>query len=281
MPAALVENSYGKSRVRLVKVVRRGSTHDLHELTLDIALSGDFAAAHTEGDNRLVLPTDTMKNTVYALARDHAADPIEPFALLLARHFIGELPLVTRARVRITAGRWERALVRGRPHRHTFVKVEPETSTCLASVDPAAEAIESGVRDLVILKTAGSAFSGFQRDRYTTLAETEDRILGTAVSANWCYETLDAAFGECRQAIRTALIETFAEHSSRSVQHTLYAMGQRALEECPAIVRIHLSLPNRHCLLVDLTPFGLENAREIFVPVDEPHGLIEATLERS
>lgn len=273
-------NRYGKSLVRVMKVSREGGRHDLRELTVNIGLEGEFKAAHTEGDNAAVLPTDTMKNTVYAMARDHAIDSIESFALVLARHFVSTVPHIDRARVEIIETLWQRIISLGTPHPHTFQRAAGEAPTCTVTVEREAEFVASGLRGLVILKTAQSGFSGFLRDKYTTLKETDDRLLGTSVTATWPLDPR-ADFKAARIAVRAALIDTFAAHDSLSVQQTLYAMGEAALDACREIDEITLSLPNKHCLLVDLSPFGMTNPNEVFLPIDEPHGLIEATIRRA
>ena len=286
--AMLTQNNYGKSRVRMVKVSRdaRSRRHNVAEISVDIALEGDFGAVHVDGDNRLCLPTDTMKNTVYALGKDHPIETIESFALHLALHFVTRNPQVSSARVRISRTSWERLSVRGREHAHTFTKGSEERETCEVALRRGrtpAISISGGIEGLVILKSTDSAFSGYQKDEFTTLPEVRDRIFATSMTAVWQFAGKHperADFGGARETIRRALVETFAAHKSESVQHTLFAMGQAALKACRAVKSIRLSMPNKHCLLINLKPFGMENNNEIFVPTDEPHGLIEATIER-
>ena len=269
----LAWNRYGKSRVRLVKVRRGAATHDVVDLTLDIQLEGAFDAVYVDGDNASCHATDTMKNTVYALARQDSMDHAERFALRLADHFIAK-PAVARVRVTLAEHPWTRL------GPHAFVQPGGETWTAVVTRDRQRVEIVSGLTNLVVLKTADSAFSAFSRDEYTTLPETEDRILATSITASWTYQSADVDFST-RQRIRAALVDTFAAHVSRSVQHTLYAMGEAALAACADITAITLALPNRHHLLVDLEPFGLDNPNEIFVATEEPFGLIEATVRRS
>lgn len=282
MAVVLGQNNYGKSRVRLMKVSRDGVRHLVTELSVDIALEGDFEAIHLRGDNAKCLPTDTMKNTVYALGKGHPLDTIEGFALHLASHFVEQTAPVTAARVRIAQVPWERVSIDGKAHPHTFSKGSEERQTCEVRVEKSGKvSVAGGIRSLILLKSTDSAFSGYMKDPFTTLPETRDRIFATSVTADWMYGSSDAEFGGARSALRDSLISTFAGHKSESVQQTLYAMGAAALAKCGAIERIRLSLPNIHCLLVNLKPFGMENANEIFVPTDEPHGLIEATITRS
>jgi urate oxidase len=283
-PATLEWSRYGKCRIRLVKVRRlaRGSDaaapHDLVDLTIDVQLEGEFDAVYVGGDNRSCLPTDTMKNTVYALARQDPIEHVETFAATLADHFAAR-PGVARARISAAEARWARITCGGRPHPHAFAQAGGEQWTAVVTKDRRGLAVVSGLTNLVVLKTTDSAFAGYPRDEYTTLRETRDRILATSMTAAWTYRAGTTDFS-VRDRIRTALVETFASHRSESVQHTLYAMAAAALAAAPDMAEITLTLPNRHHLLVDLEPFGLDNPNEIFVATDQPYGLIEATVRR-
>jgi urate oxidase len=264
-----------------MKVARRGDWHELQSITVKIAFEGDFTEVHTVGDNSQVLPTDTMKNTVYTLAQQtEEIEELEDFALRLADHFLTNNAQVTRVIIDIFEKTWTRIAVGGELHLHSFIKGGEEKRTAKINSTRGETTIESGVEDLIVLKTTKSGFSGFLKDRYTTLPETTDRILATSIKAAWIYANPDAATGDKWRDIRQTIIETFAEHDSLSVQHTLYAMGEAVLEKFPDISEIAFSLPNIHCLPIDFTRFGLENDNRIFVPTDEPHGLIEARLSR-
>ena len=278
---AITDHRYGKSRVRLVKVERHRTAHDLKDLTVDVQLEGDFEASYTAGDNRLVIPTDTMKNTVYALARQAPLGEIEEFGLRLADRFLARHAHVARASIHISENLWHRIEQDGREHAYSFQLSGPERRTAAIDGDRKNISIAAGIADLVVLKTKNSAFEGFLRDEYTTLKETNDRLFGTAVTAEWRYNATPLEFGPLWESIRGTLLEVFASHDSRGVQHTLSAMGEAVLNRFERVREIHLSMPNRHCLLVDLSPFGLDNPNEVFVPTEEPHGLIEATLTRS
>jgi urate oxidase len=272
----LAWNRYGKSRVRLVKVRRppHGAPHELADLTIDVQLEGAFDAVYVDGDNGPCVATDTMKNTVYALARQDPIAHVEAFASRLADHFIAK-PAVARVRISAVEHRWERLAASP----HAFVQPGGEQWTTLVSRDVQGSSIVSGLTNLVVLKTTESAFSGFPRDEYTTLPDTEERMLATSVTASWTYRAGTTAFA-VRERIRAAIVDTFAAHKSRSVQHTLYAMAEAALASCTEITDITLTMPNRHHLLVDLKPFGLDNPNEVFVATDQPFGLIEATVRR-
>jgi urate oxidase len=276
----LAETSYGKSSVRLVKVSRHGDRHNLKDFTVHIRFEGDYAASYTDGDNSDVLPTDTMKNTVYALAAQEVVDEPETFGLRLGRHFLDRNPRLHRVRIDISEHAWGRIPVGDREHGQAFVRHGQEIRSTAAAIERTREVIDAGVAGLIILKSSRSAFSGFLHDGYTTLQDAPDRLFATSLTATWRYHDSDVDYGAAWRAVRTTLLEAFAEHDSRSVQHTLHAMGSAVLDNIDAVVSIRIVMPNRHHLPVDLSRFGLENRNEIFVPTDEPYGLIEATLVR-
>jgi len=276
----LQATAYGKSRVRLVQLTRRNDRHELCDLTIAIRFQGDYDESYTAGDNSAVLPTDTMKNTVYALAAAERVRDAESFGLRLARHFLDRNPRLERVRVDITEHAWGRIASGDRECGSAFVRKGPETRTSTIEADRRQTTVEAGVADLVILKSAYSAFAGFPRDEYTTLPETQDRIFATSLTARWRYRDLDVSFDTAWRAVHKTLLETFAEHHSASVQHTLHAMGQAVIDGVEDVASIHLVMPNKHHLPIDLARLGLENRNEIFVPTDEPHGLIEGTVSR-
>ncbi|HEV2101527.1 MAG TPA: urate oxidase [Candidatus Acidoferrum sp.] len=278
MAIRLGENNYGKQRVRVLQVSRHPDRHDIKELTLGIRLEGDFESAHSQGDNRKVLPTDTMKNTVYALAKQKAIESPEEFCLRLADHFLSRNPQVSRVRVEAAQTLWSRLSVQGKPHPHTFTSSDNEKRTASLAATRKEKMLHAGIDGLLVLKTTDSAFEHFLKDEYTTLKEDRNRILSTSIRAAWCYRENAAEYDATWHGVRQTLLETFAGHDSESLQHTLYAMGEAVLQKFPGIREIHLSLPNKHYNLVDLSPFHLENPKEIFLPTGEPHGLIEATL---
>ncbi|MCP2165374.1 factor-independent urate hydroxylase [Goodfellowiella coeruleoviolacea] len=273
-------NQYGKAEVRLVTVSREPDAHHLRDLTISTALRGDLADTHLTGDNTKVLTTDTQKNTVYALAGQQPVGEIEEFALRLGRHFVATQAAIDQARVLVDEHHWRRVAVAGQPHPHAFARGGGETRTTAVTVAAGQAWVVSGLRDLVLLKTAGSEFHGFPRDRYTTLPETTDRVLATSVTARWRYQHLDVAWRAAFEEVRACLVGVFADQHSRSLQQTLYAMGEAVLAARPDVGEIRLSLPNRHHVPVDLTPFGLTNDNEVFVATDRPYGLIEGEVRR-
>jgi urate oxidase len=278
---ALAENSYGKSSVRVMKVKRDRPLHTVWEWKVEVLLSGDFKTCFTDGDNSAILPTDTMKNTVYSRARESKAECIEDFALELCEFFLSRNPQVERVAINIASTSWEHALVQGKPHPSAFIRGSSESqTTAVACAQGGKASVTSGLENLVVLKTANSGFEGYLRDSLTTLPETADRLFGTSMRVQWTYKTTELPFELLRSRLRDALIQAFAEHDSESVQHTLYAMAQAALEAAPEILDIELAMPNKHCLLVDLSRFGQTNPNEIFVPTDEPYGNIVARISR-
>lgn len=275
----LAETAYGKCGVRLVQVTRPGDRHTIKDLTVAVRFEGDYDASYL-GDNADVLPTDTMKNTVYALAAPSRIEEPEPFGLVLAEHFLDHNPHLRRVTIDITEHRWGPVMSGEREHGQAFVREGPDTRTAQIRMDRQEAQIRAGVADLLVLKSSGSAFSGFKRDELTTLPETRDRLLATSLTATWRYDA-GTAYGPAWHAVRRALLETFAIHQSESVQHTLHAMGRAVLDAMPDVCDIHLVMPNRHHLPVDFTPFGLANRNEIFVATDQPFGLIQATIRRN
>ena len=279
--ARLGENRYGKSRVRLSRITRREDCHEFNEWSVRVLLHGDFERCFTATDNSKILPTDTMKNTVYSLARSSRASTIEDFALELGNFLLCNNSQVSTVSIEIEERAWERMHVDGHPEATTFKLGGPELQTVEARRNRDSEwSIRSGVDNLTILKTTKSAFTGYIRDRLTTLKPATDRIFGTCATIVWDYGPGAKAYAELRARIISTLMKEFAGHNSMSVQHTLFDMGKAALEAVPEISRIHLTMPNLHHLLADLSPFGQDNPNHIFVPIDEPHGFIAATIER-
>jgi urate oxidase len=279
--AQLAQNRYGKSRVRLVRLHRQRPVHEFEEWSIEVLLSGDFLSCFVDGDNRKILPTDTMKNTVYSLARKSAATCIEEFAKELVEYFLAHNPQVSTAEVSIQEKPWQHLNLAGSAHPTTFSQTGNEVQTTRVTQKRSENLhVESGLSDLVLMKTAGSAFAGYLHDPLTTLPETDDRLFGTSLSANWTYLSHSPSFISVRNSIRDSLLTTFASHQSKSVQHTLFAMAEAALAAAPQISEITLTMPNKHCLLVDLSPFGQDNPNHIFMPIDEPHGTIEARVCR-
>jgi urate oxidase len=278
MAVRLGHNQYGKAETRMVRVTRDGDRHELKDLNVSVALSGDLAATHLTGDNATVVPTDTQKNTVYAFAKEAPVGEIEEFGLRLARHFVDDFAPIGRARVQLEEYPWARIEVGGAPHPHAFARAGGGRRTATVVAEPGRAWVVSGLTDLVVLKSTGSEFTGYLRDRYTTLPETRDRILATAVTARWRHGGLAVDWAASFAATRRLLLEAFATTHSLSLQQTLYAMASAAIGGRPEVVEVRMSMPNKHHFLVDLSPFGLDNDNEVFHADDRPYGLIEAAV---
>jgi urate oxidase len=276
MAIVLGPNQYGKAENRLVTVSRNGSVHTVKDLTVSTSLRGDLADTHLTGDNAKVLATDTQKNTVYAFAKQAPVGEIEDFALRLGRHFVGSQEPITGARILIDQHSWDR--IDG--HDHSFVQGSNEKRTTAVTVDGSQAWVVSGVRDMVVLKSTGSEFHGYPKDPYTTLKETDDRILATSVTARWRYIGTDVDWAKSFAEIRSIMLKTFADKHSLSLQQTLYAMGEAVLNARSEVAEVRLSMPNKHHFLVDLSAFGLENDNEVFYAADRPYGLIEGSILR-
>src|SRR5215467_5161854 len=289
MAIELGRNQYGKAETRVVRVYRSGERHEIRDLNVSTLLRGDFGDAHTRGDQANVLPTDSQKNTCFALAKEKGVGEIEDYALDLARHFAGEIAPVSSARVEVEEYRCERVSVAGQPHPHTFKRTADEVrTTAVTALGTAGRKgtpiswVVSGLKDLVVLKSTGSEFSGFLKDRYTTLAETSDRILATSLTARWRYGSggRHKSWDEAYEQIRQVLLERFATLHSLALQQTLFEMGRAVLETRDDVAEIRLSAPNKHHFLADLSPFGLDNPGEVFHAADRPYGLIQCAVQR-
>ena len=277
----LIANNYGKGRVRVSKVIRDGDWHLFKNYTVQITLEGDVAAAYTEGINTLVLPTDTMKNSVYAVAATHDFSSPEQFGLDLSARYLHTAPHLTRAEVQVEEQIWKRMMFDGQAHNHAFIGNSSERRTAVVSRNHQGTEIESGLKEMYILKTTGSAFEGFFRDQYTILPDAADRIMATNLTAAWTLKGAgDSDVYNARwEQIRTVLLRTFADHDeSKSVQHTLNEMGQAVFTAVPDVAEISMSMPNVHNIPYDFSLIGIESKNEVFIPIDEPHGMIYGRL---
>jgi urate oxidase len=280
MAIVLGKNQYGKAEVRLVYVDRSTPVHMITDVNVTSQLVGDFTDTHLTGANDEVIATDTQKNTIYAMARTGGVGSPEEFALRLARNYVDKYGQVTGARMAVEQYSWDRIVTADGPHDHAFSRGTAESRTTVVRKDGAAETVISGLTGLVVLKSTGSEFWGFPEVEYTSLVETTDRILATAVTARWLYTSTDLDWDATFGLVRTALLENFANTHSLSLQQTLYAMGRGALEAVPQIAEIRLSLPNKHHFLVDLDQWDLDNPNQVFYAADRPYGLIEAAILR-
>lgn len=284
----LGNDQYGKAENRIVRIYRDSPRHEIRDVNVSTCLRGDFSAAYLTGDQSAVLPTDTQKQTAYAFAKEKGLGSIEEYGLTLARHFVDEIAPVAGARIEIEEYAWERVVVDGAEHDHTWVRTGQEVRTAAITVDAEGEWVVGGLKDLVILKSTGSEFAGFLTDPYTVLEPTADRVMATALVAQWRFARASATekpgwdidWDTVYAGVKQQLVKHFATVHSRALQQTLYEMGKAVLEEFPTIVEIRLSAPNKHHFTYDLSPFGLTNPNEVFHADDRPYGLIQAMVTR-
>lgn len=278
MAIILGDNQYGKAESRVVRIIRDSPRHEIRDLNVTTAMRGPFDPAYLTGDQSNVLPTDTQKNTAFAFAKSKGVETIEGYGLELARHFVTDVEPIQGARIEIEEYAWERAVVDGVEHDHTWLRRGPEIRTAAITVDATGEYVIGGVKDLVLLKSTGSEFAGFLKDEYTTLPETHDRVMATSLVAKWRFASTEVDWDEVYPRVKAIMVKEFATLQSLALQQTLWHMGRAVIEAIPEIVEVRLSAPNKHHFVVDLSPFGLENPGEVFIAADRPYGLIEAQV---
>ncbi|HYO03141.1 MAG TPA: urate oxidase [Mycobacterium sp.] len=276
----LGKNQYGKAESRVVRIYRDTPRHEIHDINVSTCLRGDFSAAHLAGDQSDVLPTDTQKQTAYAYAKSNGLLSIEDYGLTLARHFVNDVEPVDGARIEIEEYAWERAIVDGAEHDYTWIRKGQEVRTAAITVDADGEWVVGGLKDMVILKSTGSQFTGFLSDPYTILEPTHDRVMATSLVAQWRFTSTTVDWEATFAGVKTQLVKQFAVVQSLALQQTLFEMGKAVLETYPFIAEVRLSAPNKHHFVYDLSPFGLENDKEVFNADDRPYGLIQATVTR-
>ena len=282
---SLGANKYGKAENRVVRIVRDTARHEIVDLSVTSQLRGAaLADSYLSGDNSRVVATDTQKNTVFAFAKERGIASPEEFLLTLSRHFTREFEWIEGGLWQAEQYEWERIVVDGRPHDHSFVRSGRGTRLAAVQVVDGETHVTGGVSDLVVLKSTGSEFAGFPRDEYTTLAETDDRIMATSVTGRWRFlpQAVEAGidYNGLYAEVTAVLLATFATVHSLALQQTLFAMGKAAIEARPEIAEVRFAMPNRHHFAYDLSPFGLENPGEVFYAADRPYGLIEGTVTR-
>ena len=280
MNIKLGKNAYGKNAVNLSKIIRHGGYNEFRQVSVNVSLEGDFETAHTLGDNTQILPTDTQKNTVYALAKDFFTGSVEDFGRQLSQHFFSNNQQVSGVIIRITEHLYARIPYGGTDHPYAFIGSGSETHTTEIVQNASGVQVASGINHLLIVKTADSGFENYIRDQYTTLKDTNDRIMATQCEVSWTYYPLELDYTWLYNSIRAELLRVFAEHQSLSLQQTMYAMGEAILEKNEAVKEISFKMPNKHHILFNLEQFGMENKNEIFIATDEPYGYITATIVR-
>lgn len=287
---------YGKDNIRVYKVHKDEKTgvQTVVEMTVCVLLKGDIETSYTEADNSVVIATDTMKNTVYIMAKQHPVTPPELFGAIVASHFVEKYKHIHSARVKVVTHRWTRMTVDGEPHPHSFFRDGSETRNVEATADEGKGiSIRSAIAGLLVLKSTGSAFHNFYKDEYTTLPDVYDRILSTEVDCGWAWNTFSSVedvqsavpkFDKAWESARTITLQTFAKESSPSVQNTLYKMCEQILNAVPEVKAVDYSLPNKHYFEIDMSWHkGLKNTgkdAEVYAPQSNPNGLIQCTVTR-
>lgn len=282
---SLGANKYGKAENRVVRVYRDTPRHEIVDLNVTSQLQGAaLVDSYLSGDNSRVVATDTQKQTIYAFAKQHGIPSAEEYLLKLSEHFVSSFEWIEGGLWQAEQYEWERILVDGVPHDHSFVRKGQGTRLATVLVTAGKTHVTGGIKDLVVLKTTGSEFRGFPRDAYTTLAETDDRVMATSVTGRWRFLPEAVEEGIDYNALYTEvcgiLLSTFAAVHSLALQQTLWEMGKAVIEARPEIAEIRFAMPNKHHFVYDLSPFGLDNPNEVFYAADRPYGLIEGTVLR-
>jgi urate oxidase len=271
---ALVSNTYGKGRVRVMRIKKDGPMQEVRELNVKAMLTGDFAAAFTDHDNSKAVSTDTVKNVVNIVAHENLGLDTEEFGKALAARFLDRYPQVEQVSIELHEVKWKRMSVGGQPHAHSFV-LDSNGQPYVKVVATRAETkVVSGITGFTFMKSTESGWDHYYKDDYTTIAGTRDRMCATAMAASWRWSRAPNDYTEANAKILSTMLEVFATTYSESVQDSLYRMGTAALEAVPEIEDISLACPNKHYLLINLQPFGLTNENAVFLPTDEPHGQI-------
>ncbi len=273
-------NRYGKGGIHVVRVDRSTTPHTVRDVYVSVLLEGDFTAAHIDGDNALVVPTDTMKNTTFALARDHLDGSIEAYAIALSGHFL-QFPQVAGATATVREVAWRPLETASGVSDHALARDPSMTRTTVVTSTREQVRVRSGVEDIALMKTTQSGFSGFPRDRFTTLTEVDDRMMVSKVTASWAYGSAAGEWDDLHRRAWAALVDTFHDHFSPSLQTSIWLMGKAMLEHVPEIDEVTMSWPNLHHWIVDLAPFGIDNDKVIYHATSEPYGMIEATVRRT
>jgi urate oxidase len=276
----LVSNRYGKGRVRVMRVDRSGGQHEVRELDIKVMVEGDFARAYTNADNSRLLSTDTMKNVVNVVAREQLGLDKELFCGAVADKLFECYRQIEAVTLSAAETKWNRLSFAGRSHPHSFVLDANGKPSVVMKATRTTRSISSGITGFTFMKSTGSGWDNFARDPYTTLVETKDRICATSMDASWTWSQTPADYPGANERILSTMIEVFATTYSAGVQDSMYRMGEAALAATPEVSSINLACPNKHYLPINLSSFDLDNANQVFVPTDEPHGQIECTVAR-
>jgi urate oxidase len=278
---SLIKNRYGKGRVRVMRIHRDGDRHEVSQLNIKAMMEGDFARTFTYADNSNMVSTDTIKNVVNVVARENTSLSPEEFCQVLAKKFLDTYPQVASVEITSHETKWERLSFGGKPHPHSFVLDSNGKPTVeVTAKRGGASTLVSGIDGFAFMKSTQSGWENYVKDRYTTIPETADRLCATSMVASWKWADRPASYPAANARILATLLEVFSTTYSKSVQDSLYRMGEAALAAVPEISEISMACPNMHFILMNLSAFGLDNNNDVFLPTDEPHGQIECTVGR-
>lgn len=294
MALRIASHQHGKGSVRVGKRYVADGQEYFIDLSCEVTVwTPQAETAFTIGDNNSVVATDTCKNIAYIVAKESTFSSPEEFAIQYAERFIEKFPFVTKACAVVKQVPWVRAVVDGRPHNHAFVRGAGDEKWCATATAERAcpTVVTSSIEGLVVLKTTKSGWEGFHTNEYRLLPDVNERMLASSVTARWEFGSGSAPVGgycALRDKVKATLIKGFAGPPdtgvySPGVQFTLHKMGKAALEAIPSMKSITLSMPNIHYLPAKvLDAMGIHKFEDdIFIPTDEPYGMIEATMVRS
>ena len=277
----LIKNRYGKGRVRVMRIHRDGDRHEVSQLNVKAMIEGDFGRTYTHADNSTSVSTDTIKNVVNIIARENTSLCTEEFCQVLAKKYLDTYPQVASVALTVHETKWSRLSFGGKPHPHSFVLDSNGKPTVeVTAARDGSSTLTSGIDGFAFMKSTQSGWENYVKDRYTTIPPTADRMCATSMVASWKWSAKPQNYPATNAKILDTVLEVFGTTYSKSVQDSLYRMGEAALAAVPEISEISMACPNMHFILMNLSAFGLDNNNDVFLPTDEPHGQIECTVGR-
>jgi len=285
-------NKYGKANVKFLRVVKETPKHLVHEVKAKMQLEGDFNESFETGNNRQVVPTDTMKNSLYIYAKKFNLNCLEEWAIEVGKDMLQRHNQISVVNLELEESNWERIKINGIEHNHAFLKREGIRFATMKMQRNGQIKLNCGIKDLIIMKSTQSGFENYVKDEYTTLVETKDRVFCTKLFVSWEFNVSKPSkidFNSIYSNNLNLSLQTLAGQDplkgeySGSVQQTLFQLGKKILQQNNSIDRVFISLPNVHYFLVHFQRFktNLTNQNEVFETFDGPHGLIEAVVERN
>jgi len=277
----LIKNRYGKGRVRVMRIHRDGDRQEVSQLNVKAMMEGDFARTYTHGDNANTVSTDTIKNVVNIVARENSGLCTEEFCGVLTKKYLDTYPQIASVALTVHETKWSRLSFGGKPHPHSFVLDSNGQPTVeVLSIRGGATTMSSGIDGFTFMKSTQSGWENYVKDRFTTIPPTADRMCATSMVASWKWSGKPLNYPAANSKILDTVLEVFSMTYSKSVQDSLYRMGEAALAAVPEISEISMACPNMHFIPINLSAFGLDNNNDVFLPTDEPHGQIECTVGR-